>query len=111
MRRNAKVDANQKQIVSALRRAGCSVQSLATVGKGCPDLLVGRNGKNFLFEVKDGAKVPSARKLTDDEKQWHQAWAGQIAVVESIDDAVRLIEETEATPDEAEGQSGEIENL
>lgn len=105
MRRNAKVDANQKQIVAALRQAGCSVQSLATIGKGCPDLLVGRNGKNFLFEVKDGAKVPSARKLTDDEKQWHQTWAGQIAVVESIDDAVRLIEGIETTPDVTDTQS------
>jgi hypothetical protein len=92
MRKAAKIDANQKQIVAALRQAGCSVQSLATVGKGCPDLVVGRDGKNFLIEVKDGAKVPSAKKLTEDEKRWHQNWSGQVAIVEDVDQALQLIE-------------------
>ena len=93
MRKAATIDANQKQIVGALRQAGCSVQSLATVGKGCPDLIVGRDGRNFLIEVKDGAKVPSARKLSDDEKRWHEGWQGQVAIVEDVDQALQLIED------------------
>ena len=68
MKRAAKVDANQKQIVTALRQAGCTVQSLATVGKGCPDLIVGCQGRNFLLEIKDGSKPPSARQLTEDQQ-------------------------------------------
>ena len=64
MRRAAKVDANQTEIVKALRQVGASVQSLAATGKGCPDLLVGIRGLNFLIEVKDGAKPRSDRKLT-----------------------------------------------
>lgn len=45
MRRAAKVDDNQGEIVAALQRAGCSVQSLAGVGRGFPDLAVGFQGR------------------------------------------------------------------
>ena len=41
MRQAAKVDDNQAAIVEALRSLGASVESLAAVGKGVPDLLVG----------------------------------------------------------------------
>ena len=91
MRRNAKVDANQREIVAALRRAGASVQSLAPVGKGVPDLLVGFRGRNVLLEVKDGQKPPSARKLTDDEQVWQWGWKGQVLTVESVDEALDAI--------------------
>lgn len=68
----AKVDANQPEIVDALRAAGCFVTSLAGIGKGVPDVLVGSDGKWFLMEIKDGSKPPGQRKLTDDEIKWHQ---------------------------------------
>jgi hypothetical protein len=48
-------------------------------------------GTNLLIEIKDGQKVPSARKLTPDEAAWHQSWRGQVAIVESVDDALRLV--------------------
>lgn len=89
--RAAKIDANQSAIVAALRDFGCTVQSLATVGKGVPDLLVGAFGVNVLMEIKDGAKPPSARKLTKDEAKWHQDWTGQVAIVESVEQALNLI--------------------
>ena len=88
-----RVDANQGEIVKALRKMGCKVQSLAEVGKGCPDLLVGYRGFNILLEVKDGAKVPSAQKLTDDEVKWHAGWRGQARVVNSVEAACRCVEE------------------
>lgn len=91
MKRAAKVDANQKQIVTALRQAGCTVQSLATVGKGCPDLIVGCQGRNFLLEIKDGSKPPSARQLTEDQQTWHQNWRGQVVVVESVVEVLHLL--------------------
>jgi arginine repressor len=95
MRRAARVDDNQAEIVAALRAAGCTVQSLAAVGRGCPDLLVGRTRstgtqRNYLLEIKDGAKPPSRRKLTPDEQAWHAAWRGQVAVVESVDEALEV---------------------
>jgi len=91
MRRAAKIDANQPDIVKALLDAGCSVHSLAAVGKGMPDLLVGRCGANFLLEVKDGAKPPSERKLTPDQVEWHAAFRGQVTVVHSVAEAFHAV--------------------
>jgi hypothetical protein len=91
VRRAARIDANQQEIVKALQAIGASVAPLSTVGSGMPDLLVGFKGKNFLLEVKDGEKAPSARRLTDDQLLWLAAWKGQSAVVYSIEDAVREI--------------------
>lgn len=88
MRRAARTDANQTAIVEALRKCGASVQSLAAVGKGVPDLLVGLRSRNYLLEVKDGSKPPSARKLTPDQEQWHLKWAGQVLTVTSAEDAI-----------------------
>lgn len=91
MRQAAKTDENQKLIVQALRKAGASVQSLAAVGKGCPDLLVGYNGINYLMEVKDGNKVPSARKLTIDQEHWHSVWTGAVHIVKTEDEALKIL--------------------
>ncbi len=90
--RAAKIDANQTAIVDALRKAGATVQSLASVGKGVPDLLVGIRGRTALLECKDGAKPPSARKLTPDQLIWHAAWqGGTLAVVDSPEAALRVL--------------------
>lgn len=92
MRRRAKVDANQAEIVAALRSAGATVQSLAEIGDGCPDLLVGLAGKTVLIEVKDSAQPPSKRQLTDDQSRWHGAWCGgDLAVVCDVESALRVL--------------------
>ena len=91
MRTAAKVDANQPEIVQALRDIGATVQILSAVGKGCPDILVGFRRNNFLFEIKDGAKSPSRRKLTDDERQWHDDWRGQVTTISNVRQAIALI--------------------
>jgi hypothetical protein len=66
------VDRNQVEVVAALRKVGCFVQHLHTVGGGCPDLLAGRCGRWVLLEVKDWRKPPSARALTPAEASWHK---------------------------------------
>ena len=91
MRRKAKIDDNQTEIVKGLRAVGCSVESLAAVGKGCPDLLVGFRGVNYLIEVKDGSKPPSKRKLTPDQVKWHDSWRGKVHTVTSLDGAYHVI--------------------
>lgn len=92
MRRAAKIDANQTAIVSALRAAGATVQSLAAVGKGCPDLLVGLRGSTFLMECKDGRLSPSRRELTPDQIEWHVEWrGGACAVVNSPEEALAFV--------------------
>ena len=90
--RSAKVDANQEQVVQVLRAAGASVQSLATVGKGCPDLLVGYRGANYLIEIKDGRRIPSQQKLTADQVRWHLHWSGRVHIAYSPDDALAIID-------------------
>lgn len=92
MRTKSRVDANQEEIIQALRSAYASVQPLHTVGNGVPDLLVGYRGRNFLFEIKDGNKFPSHQKLTPHQEKWHLEWRGQVIVVNSVKDAlVKLI--------------------
>lgn len=91
MRRASRVDKNQPQIVSDLRAAGCTVRSLAGVGKGCPDLLVGYARVNYLFEVKDPAQAPSARTLTPLEQEFFDEWRGQVNKIETAEDALRIM--------------------
>ena len=86
-----RTDSNQTEIVTALRKLGCSVAITSHVGKGFPDIVVGWKGRNFLFEIKDGSQVPSRRKLTPDEQKFHEFWFGDIKVVESVDDALRFV--------------------
>ena len=85
-RRAPRIDAVQPEIVEALRRIGCSVQSLAAVGEGCPDLLVGVAGVNFLVELKR----PGPYAFTGAQKTWHQEWRGRAHVCRSIDDALAV---------------------
>jgi len=95
MRRAAKVDENQSEIVAALRAVGCKVQSLAQLGQGVPDLLVGTPAPRrelVLLEVKDGSRVASQKQLTEAEKQWHSVWnLYKVFVVESTPQAVDLV--------------------
>lgn len=91
MRRAARVDRNHGEIVSALEAVGYSVQSLAAVGGGCPDLLVGGAGWNVLLEVKDGSRTPSERRFTPAQKNWHRDWRGTAHVVESVEQALAIM--------------------
>jgi Holliday junction resolvase len=93
MRKAAKTDRNQTEVVTALRQVGASVQSLAATGKGVPDLLVGYKGINYLMEVKDGNKVPSAQKLSIDQEHWHSVWQGTVHIVKSIDEALKILQD------------------
>jgi len=87
---NHRTDGNQAAIVRALREAGASVVSLASVGGGVPDLLVGRNGVNFLVEVKNLA----GRRLrfTPAERKFMDTWRGQVYVVTDAIQALELLD-------------------
>lgn len=91
MRRASKKDANQTEIVDGLRVLGASVCVLSAVGKGCPDLVAGWRGINYLLEIKDGEAPPSEQRLTPDQVTWHSAWRGQVAVVKSLSDALTVM--------------------
>jgi urease gamma subunit len=86
-----RTDANQSAIVAALRQVGATVLLLHEVGHGAPDLCAGYRGVNVLLECKDGSKAPSAQALTRHERGFHLNWRGQVAVVRSVDEALRAI--------------------
>lgn len=89
-RRAARRDGNHAAIVADLRRllgAAC-VFDTAAVGDGFPDIVVGDGRRNWLFEIKDPAQPPSGRRLTDAEARFHDAWPGQVDVIESAEDAL-----------------------
>ncbi len=87
MRRKARTDDNQQQIVDALRKAGATVASLHQAGGGIPDLLVGFRGKNSLIEIK-GKKG----KLTKAQIEFFAKWRGKAYVCRTIDEALTAIE-------------------
>lgn len=94
MRRAAKVDGNQAEIVNALRAVGAEVQDLSGVGQGVPDLMVAYRGRNYLIEIKrPKAKGQKAGALTDPQKKFFARWLGrgQAAVADTVDDALRVI--------------------
>lgn len=103
MRKRARTDNNHAEIVEALRAKGWEVLSLAPLGGGAPDILIGRSlgiehsddGTKHteywdfkLVEIKDGAKSPSRQKLTDAEIEFHKRWP--VIVLRSIEDALAL---------------------
>lgn len=90
-RRAAKVDDNHREVSQALMDIGATVCHLHAVGMGAPDMCVGFRNVNYLLEIKDGNKPPSARKLNKMQERWHQTWAGQVAVVTSVDEALEAI--------------------
>jgi hypothetical protein len=56
------------------------------VGKGCPDLLVGSKGSNYLLEVKT-----KAGRIEPTQLVWHESWDGQVAVVKTPEQALRVV--------------------
>lgn len=84
MRFKAKIDANQQEIVKWLRELGYSVHSTAQLGHGFPDIIVGIQNKNYLYEIKDGNKFKSQQKLTKDEIDFHSKWKGHIKTVSNL---------------------------
>ncbi len=93
MRRAARVDENQKQIVAVFRAAKVTVADTSKVHGGYPDLTIGYLGYNILVEIKDGNKPPSARKLTPKQIEFRDGWDGEYRIVTSVEEALALIRE------------------
>jgi len=88
----ASVDANQAEIVAALRKAGCVVHLLHAVGKGTPDLLCGYKGKTYLIEVKNPDVPRMDQQLTPAEITWHETWrGGDLAIIKTVEEALAFV--------------------
>ena len=96
MRRAAKVDRNQPEIVKALRQVGAVVLITSQL-KNCFDILVMFQGRTYHVELKDGLLPPSARKLTEGEKYFKaklESVGCKYWVINSIDEALGMIQDT-----------------
>lgn len=85
--RHGKRDLNHGEIKQALLACGCSVLDLADTGNSIPDLLVGRQGRSFLLEIKSpkGKEKPGQTKA-------REAWRGDSwAVVRTVREALRVV--------------------
>jgi len=70
-----RTDANQKDIIAALEKIGCSVY---IVGRPV-DLLVGRGAINYLLECKS-----RTGKRTPAQKQFFADWNGQVRIISEL---------------------------
>ncbi len=81
-----RTDANQAEIMAALRAVGASVCDLHEVGSNVPDLLVGYRGCNWLLEVKS-----EKGSLSKGQQEFFLTWQGLVALVRCVDDALWAI--------------------
>ena len=84
MRRAARTDANQAEIVKALRKIGCAVEF---IGKPV-DLLVcgGQPKRTVLIEVK----TEDGRRTKAQESFW-DTWPGELYEARTPEDAIRAL--------------------
>lgn len=93
MRRDAKVDTNQKAIVEALRAAGRKVRLTHRLGDGYVDLTVWSpfTARIYLGEVKSlmGQLTPAEQDFHDD---WEEAAEhGQLCIWRTVDEALDAV--------------------
>ena len=65
-----RVDANQSEIVDALRRIGVRIK-VTSSAPGLTDLLCFYRGQTIVAEIKDGAKDAAHQRLTPEQEQLH----------------------------------------
>jgi hypothetical protein len=83
-----KVDANQSEIVKVFKQLGCSVFDCSRVAGGFPDLLIGKNKRTVLVEIKSSEKA----SYTPAQKLFMINWRGSTVVrINDIDGAIRLV--------------------
>ena len=83
-----RVDANHSLIVKTLRDLGCSVFDTSRIAGGFPDLVVGKNSKTALVEIKSGEKA----KFTAAQQAFMLNWQGStVARIHDVEGAINLV--------------------
>ena len=90
-RYSARIDENQPYIVEELRK----IQGV-TVELDCNDIIVGYQGVNFWFEIKDPAKLTKDGRLPLAQMKQSQIdllrdWKGQYSIVSDIDEILQIM--------------------
>ncbi len=87
-----RVDANQKEIVAALKNVGASIIDTARVGKGVPDLIVGFRNETFLMEIKNPKTQYGKKGFNKLQAEWANNWnGGKVSIVRTIEEALKAI--------------------
>lgn len=81
-----RTDANQQEIMDALRAVGYCVYDTHEIGGGFPDIVVGYDNQSILVEVKMPGK-----KLNEKEEKFFKYWTGSKLIVFGPEDAVTKI--------------------
>lgn len=89
MRTAARTDANQAEIVQALRKCGATVYEI----KEPVDLLCGFRGRAFAIEIKNPDRD---WRLTDQQRDFFRDFTGEAYLVETVDQAIRALNGPEA---------------
>ena len=102
MRRAARRDANEPEIIAALTALGAHVEQLSQ--DGVPDLLISYRRRLYLMEVIGPAKAKRYRAtggLTPAQVRWHVRYnlhgSPQIFVAYDVEQAMRMIRSTAPT--------------
>ncbi len=74
MRAN-RIDSNQPEIIAYCEGKGFAVLNISSL-KNCCDIIISKDGYTVACEIKDSAKPPSARKLTEGEEKFRDRWKG-----------------------------------
>jgi hypothetical protein len=83
-----RVDSNQKEIVKVFKDLGCSVFDTSRIGQGFPDLVIGKNQKTVLVEIKSSDKAA----YTTAQNLFMMNWRGSTVVrINDIDGVIRLV--------------------
>lgn len=87
MRRNAKKDVNQTEIVNQLRDIpGVSVAITHRLGGGFPDIVIGYKNHNLLVELKS-----EGGKLNEAEEKFSDSWRGAYRIAFDVDPIIQWI--------------------
>lgn len=79
-------DRNQPKIVEDLRDIGATVKILTGVGDDFPDIIVGWQGENFLFEIKS-----AKGELSKGQKKFRAEWRGQVDKAKTLGDILKVL--------------------
>lgn len=87
-----RVDANQKEIVDGLRKAGVSVLITSELGRGFPDLVIAKHGINHLVEIKNPKSQYGKRGLNPNQQAFAEWWTGgPVYMVKTLEEALEIV--------------------
>lgn len=94
MKHLVKRDANQRELIIAIKRLGWLVMDISEIGYGVPDLLVQKRGQKEptvkFIEIKNPKTSYGRKGLNRRQRAFAAEWGSDIYVVSTLDDVCRF---------------------